>query len=134
MKERKMRTGMGVKTRGQTQHRNGNGSGDANESSSGDGNRDDNGNGDGNEDAVGEGEGEAKKRMKPHGNCRRDQALSFCTRHYLCRQGVALASTRQLRSQGSAPVQAHCTEGVTRFEGREGANRVGGGIEIRSGI
>ena len=134
MKECKMGTGMGVKTRGQTQDRNGNGSGDGNESSSGDGYRDDNGNGDGNEDAVGEGEGEAKKCMKLRGNCRRNQALSFCTRHYLCRQGVALASTRQLRSQGSARVQAHCTEGVFRFERREGANRVGSGIGIGSGI
>ena len=50
------------------------------------------------------------------------QALSFRTRHHLCRQGVALASTRQLRSQGPASVQAHRTEGVTGSEGREGTN------------
>ena len=33
------------------------------------------------------------------------QALSFRTRHHLYRQGVALASTRQPRSQGTASVQ-----------------------------
>ena len=31
------------------------------------------------------------------------QALSFRTRHHLCRQGVALASTRQLPSQSPGP-------------------------------
>ena len=36
------------------------------------------------------------------------QALSF-TRHHLCRQGVALASTRRPHSQGPASVQAHRT-------------------------
>ena len=55
------------------------------------------------------------------------QALSFRTRHHLCRQGVALASTRQLRSQSPVSVQAHRTEGATGSEGREGANGVGGG-------
>ena len=47
------------------------------------------------------------------------QALSFRTRYHLCRQRVALASTRQLRSQGPASVQAHRTGGVT------GTNTVG---------
>ena len=56
------------------------------------------------------------------------QALSFHTRRHLCIQGVALASTRQLRSQGPVSVHAHPTEGVTGSEGREGANAVGGGI------
>ena len=56
------------------------------------------------------------------------QALSFRTRHHLCRQGVALASTRQLRSQGPASVQAHRTGVVTGSEGQEGTNGVGGGI------
>ena len=41
------------------------------------------------------------------------QALSFRTRHHLCRRGVALASTRQLHSQGPASVQAHRTGGAT---------------------
>ena len=41
------------------------------------------------------------------------RALSFRTCHHLCRQGVALTSTRQLRSQGPASVQAHRTGGVT---------------------
>ena len=61
------------------------------------------------------------------------QALSFRTRHHLCRQGVALASTRQPRSQGPASAQAHRTRGVTGSEGQEGANGVGGGIGVRGG-
>ena len=61
------------------------------------------------------------------------QALSFRTHHHLCRQGVALASTRQFRSQGPVFVQAHRTEGVTRSEGQEGANGVGGGIRVGGG-
>ena len=61
------------------------------------------------------------------------QALSFRTRHHLCRQGVALASTQKLRSQGPVSVQAHRTEGVTGSEGQEGANRVGGGIGVGGG-
>ncbi|CAM9463971.1 unnamed protein product, partial [Ascophyllum nodosum] len=40
------------------------------------------------------------------------EALSIRTRHHLCRQGVAIASTRLLRSQGPVSVQAHRTEGV----------------------
>ena len=58
------------------------------------------------------------------------QALSFRTRHRLCRQGVALASTRRPHSQGPASVQAHRTGGVTGLEGQEGANGVGGGIGV----
>ena len=59
------------------------------------------------------------------------QALSFRTRHHLCRQGVALASTRQPHSQGPASIQAHRTGGgVTGSEGQEGANGVGGGIGV----
>ena len=57
------------------------------------------------------------------------QALSFRTRHHLCRQGVALASTRQPHSQGPASVQAHRTGGITGSEGQEGANGVGAGLE-----
>ena len=55
------------------------------------------------------------------------RVLSFRKRHHLYRQGVALASTRQRRSQGPASVQAHRTGGVTGPEGQEGANGVGGG-------
>ena len=55
------------------------------------------------------------------------QALSFRTRHHLCRQGVALTSTRRPHSQGPASVQAHGTGGITGSEGQEGANGVGGG-------
>ena len=58
------------------------------------------------------------------------QALSFRTRHHLCRQGVALASTRRPHSQGPASVQAHGTGGITGSEGQEGANGVGGGIGV----
>ena len=61
------------------------------------------------------------------------QALSFRTRHHLCTQGVALASTRKLRSQGPASVQTHRIEGVTESEGQEGANVVGGGIGVGGG-
>ena len=61
------------------------------------------------------------------------QALSFLTRHHLCRQGVAFASTRQPHSQGPAFVQAHRTGGVTGSEGQEGANGVGGRIGVGGG-
>ena len=61
------------------------------------------------------------------------QALSFCTRHHLCRQGVALASTRRPHSQGPASVQAHRAGGVTGSEGQEGANGGGGGIGVAGG-
>ena len=47
--------------------------------------------------------------------------------------GVAFASTRQLRSQGPASVQAHRSEGVTGSEGKEGTNGVGGGIGVEGG-
>ena len=42
---------------------------------------------------------------------------------------MALAGIQQFRSQGSVPVHACCTERVTRFESREGANRDGNGVE-----
>ena len=61
------------------------------------------------------------------------QALSFCMRHHLCRQAVALASTRQPHSQGQVSVQAHRTGGITLSEGQEGANGVGGGIGVGGG-
>ena len=61
------------------------------------------------------------------------RVLSFRTLHYLCRQGVALVSTRQLRSLGPVPVHARRTGGVTGSEGREGANGVGGGIGVGGG-
>ena len=61
------------------------------------------------------------------------QALSFRTHHHLYRQGVALASTRQFRSQGPVSVQAHRTEGVTEPEGQEGTNEVGVGIGVGHG-
>ena len=61
------------------------------------------------------------------------QALSFRTRHHLCRQGVALASARRPHLQGPASVQAHRTGGVTGSEGQEGANGVGGGIGVGGG-
>ena len=101
-------TGTGVETREQSQDRNGDGSGERNERSLGD----ENGDEDGNEGGIGEGGGELKKRKKPEKNCRRDQALLFCTRHHLGKQGVALAGTRELLSQDLVPVHAHGTEGI----------------------
>ena len=61
------------------------------------------------------------------------QALSFRTRYHLCRQGVALASTRRPHSQGPASVQAHRNGEVTGSKGQEGANGVGGGIGVGGG-
>ena len=75
----------------------------------------------------------AKKRKRAHKSCRHDQALSFRTRHHLCKQVVVLASTRQLRSHGPVSLHAQCTDGLTGFEGREGEDGVGGGIGIGGG-
>ena len=61
------------------------------------------------------------------------QALSFRTRHHLCRQEVALVGTRQFRLQGPLSVHAHCTEAITGSEGRKGANVAGGGTETGTG-
>ena len=61
------------------------------------------------------------------------QALSFHKRHHLCRQGVALASTRQPHSQGPPSVRAHRTGRVTGSEGQEGANGIVGGIGVGGG-
>ena len=57
-----------METRERTQDRNKGG----NESSSGGGNGKEDGNGDGNKYGIWAGGGEAKKRKKPHKNCRRD--------------------------------------------------------------
>ena len=57
----------------------------------------------------------------------------FRTRHHLCRQGVALASTRRPHSQGPASVRPHRTGGVTGSKGQEGTNGVGGGIGVGGG-
>ena len=46
---------------------------------------------------------------------------------------MALASTRELHSQGPVSVHAHRTKGVTGSEGRKGANGIGGGIQDRGG-
>ena len=62
------------------------------------------------------------------------QALSFRTRNPLCRQEVALASTRQLRSQSPVSVHAPRTEGVTKSEGREETNGDGIGVGGGNGI
>ena len=61
------------------------------------------------------------------------QALLFRTRHHLCRNGVALASIRQFRSQGTVSAQARRTEGVAGSKGQEGANGAGGGIQVGGG-
>ena len=46
---------------------------------------------------------------------------------------MALASTRQILSQGPVSIHAHRTKEVTGSEGREGANEVGGGIGVKGG-
>ena len=61
-------------------------------------------------------------------------ALLFRTHYHPCKQGVALPGTRQLRSQLPVYVHAHRTEGVTESRGREGGNRVEGGVGVRDGI
>ena len=78
---------------------------------------------------IGEGGREAKKHKQPPKNYKRDQTLFFRTRYHLCKQGVALASIRQLCSQGSVSIYAHRTEGVTGPEEKEGANGTGTGSE-----
>ena len=60
------------------------------------------------------------------------KALSFRTRHHLCRQRVALASTRQPHSQGPAFLQAHRTGGVTGPRDRK--ERTGSGAGLESGV
>ena len=60
------------------------------------------------------------------------QTLSFRTRHHLCRQGVALASTRQPRSQGPASVQTHRTGGGNRARG-SGRSERGRGRDLSRG-
>ena len=52
-------------------------------------------------------EGTEVARLRRRFSLALQQALSFRTRHHLCRQGVALASTRRPHSQGPASVQAH---------------------------
>ena len=74
------------------------------------------------------GEGTEVARLRQRFSFLLQQTRSFRTRHHLCRQGVALASIRQLRLQGPVSVQAHRTEGLTGSEGREEANGVGIGV------
>ena len=71
--------------------------------------------------------------MKSHKSCRHDQAFSFRTRHHLCRQGVALKDTGQLRSQSPVSEHVHRNEGVTGSEARGGANGIGGEIDVGGG-
>ena len=80
------------------------------------------------------GEGTEVARLRRRFSFVLQQALSFRTRHHLCKQGVVLASTRQLRSQGPVSVQAHRTEGFTGSEGQEGVNGVGGGNGDGNGV
>ena len=85
-----------MQARGRTHDGNRDGSGDRDEISSVDENGDENKNGGGNEGRFGEGGREAKMDNKSPKNYKRDQTLLFHTRYHLCRQGGALASTRQL--------------------------------------
>ena len=91
------RTGRRIETRGRTQDGNGDGNRDGNESSSGNGNEDEDGNEDENEDGIVDGGREVKKRNRQQKSCRRDQALSFRTRHHLCRQGGLRAPDSSVR-------------------------------------
>ena len=61
------------------------------------------------------------------------QALPFRTRHQLCRQRVALAGTRQLRSPGLVSVHVYCTEEVISSERREESNGHRNGVEVEIG-
>ena len=61
------------------------------------------------------------------------QALSFCTCHHLCRQGMVLVDNRWLRWQGPVSEHAHRTGGVTGSKEWEGANGVRGGIGVGGG-
>ena len=47
------------------------------------------------------------------------QAFSSRTHYHLCRQGVALAGNRKLRSQDPVPVHALCTNGLIGSKGRK---------------
>ena len=133
-------TRTGVEANEGTQDGNGDGSGDGAETRTGtgveihgrtqDGNGDEDANGDGHKKGIGEGGGDAKKRKKTHKSCRRDQAVSFRTRRNLCKQRVALASTRQLRSQGPVLVHAHRIKRETESEERGGTNGVEGGTRV----
>ena len=59
------------------------------------------------------------------------KTLSLGTRHRLCRLGVTLAGSQQLRPQGPMSVQTHCNEGGTASEGRQRANADGSGFGER---
>ena len=61
------------------------------------------------------------------------KVLLFRTQHHLYRQGVTLADTQHLRSQGPVPVHAHCTEDRTKFEECEGAIGDGNGVQDENG-
>ena len=113
-----------------TQDEIGDGSGDGNESSSGDFNWDKDERGDGNGDGIRDGGGEANKRMKPLKTCRRDQSFLFHTRHDRCGLRVALAGTRELRSQPPGSIHAHRTEGVTGRKVGEETNVFRVGIRV----
>ena len=91
--------------------------GDGDEGSSGDGYWNGSENGDRSGDENGDkkrnvnangGEGGARELGNPphHNGSRVEyQALSFCTRHHLCRLEVALAANQQLRAQDPVPVR-----------------------------
>ena len=78
-------------------------------------------------------EGPVVARLRRHISFTLQEAFSFHTRRHLRRQRVALASTRQLRSQVPVSIQAHHTEVDTGCEGQEGANGIGVGIVVEGG-
>ena len=62
------------------------------------------------------------------------QAFIFRTRyHPFCKQEVALAVTRQVRSQALVSVHMYCTEGITGCKGQGGVNETRGEIGVGGG-
>ena len=112
--------------------------GDSNESSSRGGNGDVDWNVDWNEKETSEGRGWAKNRKKPHKRCRRDQALLFCTRNHLYRQGgVCGHPIAPLAWPGLCTRSSHRGDERVRGTGRKGVRggiRVGGRNEDGNGV
>ena len=92
------------------------------------------GTGGGTEMRTGSGTAEERRRSARHYTRGLDAIKHFhSARHHLCRQGVTLAGTRPLHSQGPGAVHVHRTEEVTGSEGRREANGVGGVIGVGGG-
>ena len=62
------------------------------------------------------------------------QVLSFRTHHHLCREGVVVASTRQLRSQGRCQYKYIVPRGLRDPWDGKGGVGVGGGSGDSNGV